>query len=89
MGRDVVESVPLATPNSPAVSSARVASRGRWSRSTEAARVMGRSCVASSSGAVGSVSGGAEEGDWEEEGEGEAMLGSGRGFFLFVCCDVG
>lgn len=42
---------------------------------------MGRSWVASSSGAVGSVSGGAEEGDWEEDGEGEAMLVSGSRIF--------
>jgi hypothetical protein len=44
---------------------------------------MGRSCVASS-GAVGSVSGGAEEGDCEEEGEGEAIFGGCGWKFSFV-----
>lgn len=73
MGWKVLDfALPFATPTSPAVSSARVASRGRWSRSTEAARVMGRSAGSWLSG-----SGGAEEGEGEEidaDGDGEAML---------------
>lgn len=58
--------VPLAIPNSPAVSSARVASLGRFSRTTEAAIVMGRAASWS-----GSASGGAEEGEGEGEGDGD------------------
>ena len=71
-----MEGIPFANSISPAVSSARVASLGRWSRTTEAAIVMGR--VASALSASGS--GGTEEGeggDGEEEcGWGEAMVGS-------------
>jgi hypothetical protein len=66
--------IPFANSISPAVSSARVASLGRLSRTTEAAIVMGR--VASAS--LTSGSGGAEEGEggeWEGElGWGEAMV---------------
>lgn len=59
--------IPFASSSSPAVSSARVASLGRWSRTTEAAIVMGR--VASASG---SDSGGTDEG---EGGDGEEECG--------------
>jgi hypothetical protein len=62
--------LPLAIPSSPAVSSARVASLGRFSRTTEAAIVMGRAAAVTSwSGSA--ASGGAEEGEGEGEGEGE------------------
>ena len=60
--------IPFANSISPAVSSARVASLGRWSRTTEAAIVMGRVASASST----SGSGGAEEG---EGGDGDGEFG--------------
>ena len=63
------KNIPLTNSSSPAVSSARVASLGRWSRTTEAAIVMGR--VASASG---SDSGGADEGEGGD-GEGECCCG--------------
>ena len=63
-----MEGIPFANSISPAVSSARVASLGRWSRTTEAAIVMGR--VASALSASGS--GGTEEG---EGGDGEEECG--------------
>lgn len=68
---------PFVTPRSPAVWSACVASRGRWSRRTEAARVMGRveSCSSCSSWFFGES--GPEEGEGdvvEAVGEGEAMV---------------
>ena len=66
--------VPFASSSSPAVSSARVASLGRWSRTTEAAIVMGRvASVVSASGSGGTEEG--EGGDREGEfGWGEAMV---------------
>lgn len=67
--------LPLAIPNSPAVSSARVASLGRFSRTTDAAIVMGRAASWSAS-----ASGGAEEGEGEGEGDGD---GDGEGIFAF------
>lgn len=60
------QDIPLAIPNSPAVSSARVASLGRFSSTTDAAIVMGRAASWSCS-----ASGGAEEGDGEGEGDGD------------------
>lgn len=79
-GKDVMklQSLPLAIPNSPAVSRARVASLGKWSRTTEAAMVIGRSASASWSG-----SGGAEDG----EGGDESSLGDGEAM-VFVLCVV-
>lgn len=71
--------VPFASSSSPAVSSARVASLGRWSRTTEAAIVMGR--VASALSASGS--GGTEEG---EGGDGEGECGWGE---AMIVCSVG
>lgn len=71
MLREISVDKPLAIPSSPAVSRACVASLGRCSSRTEAARVMGRSAAGSCS-----VSGGAEEGegdDIEAEGEVEAI----------------
>ena len=61
-----MEGIPFANSISPAVSSARVASLGRFSRTTEAAMVMGRAASWS-----GSASGGAEEGEGEGEGDGD------------------
>jgi len=66
LGARKMDDKPLAIPNSPAVSSARVASLGRFSRTTEAAIVMGRAASWS-----GSASGGAEEGEGEGEGDGD------------------
>jgi hypothetical protein len=61
--------IPLAIPSSPAVSSARVASLGRFSRTTDAAIVMGRAASWS-----GSASGGAEEGEGDGDGDGEGIF---------------
>ena len=85
--REERNTIPFANSISPAVSSARVASLGRWSRTTEAAIVMGRVASASASG-----SGGAEEGEGGD-GEGECcceeamvwfVLGLSRWFCLVV-----
>jgi hypothetical protein len=72
------DDVPLAIPNSPAVSSARVASLGRFSRTTEAAMVMGRAASWSSA----SASGGAEEGEGEGDGDGEGIVSVGAVVFF-------
>lgn len=61
---------PFAIPSSPAVSSARVASLGKWSSTTDAAIVMGS--VASASGSGGAEEG--EGGDGDAVGDGEAMV---------------
>lgn len=71
--------VPFANSISPAVSSARVASLGRWSRTTEAAIVMGR--VASALALSVSGSGGTEEG---EGGDGEGECGWGEAMVVSV-----
>ena len=73
--------IPFANSISPAVSSARVASLGRFSRTTEAAMVMGRAASWS-----GSASGGAEEGEGEGEGDGdgEGMMFVVAFFFLLM-----
>lgn len=59
--------MPFSNPRSPAVSSACVASAGRASRRTEAARVMGASSFSCSAEAEAEASGG--EGLWGGEGE--------------------
>lgn len=74
-----MEGIPFANSISPAVSSARVASLGRWSRTTEAAIVMGR--VASASALSASGSGGTEEG---EGGDGEGECGWGEAMVVLV-----
>ena len=73
--------IPLAIPSSPAVSSARVASLVRFSRTTEAAMVMGRAASWSAS-----ASGGAEEGEGEGEGDGdgEGIVSVGVVVFFFL-----
>ena len=78
---DGCTNIPLAIPSSPAVSSARVASLGKFSSTTEAAIVMGRAASWS-----GSASGGAEEGEGEGEGDGdgEGMMFVVAFFFLLM-----
>lgn len=80
--------VPFASSSSPAVSSARVASLGRWSRTTEAAIVMGRvASVVSASGSGGTEEG--EGGDVEGEfGWGEAMVVCLVGLFGLCCVSL-
>lgn len=58
-----------------------MASLGRWSRTTDAAIVIGR--VASALLASASGSGGAEEG---EGGDGEGKFGWGEAMVVFLTC---
>ena len=70
-GMDTTEawSIPFANSSSPAVSSARVASLGRWSRMTDAAIVMGRVASASDSGSGGAEDGEGGDGEGEEDAD--------------------
>lgn len=78
---DDLGNIPLAIPNSPAVSSARVASLGKFSSTTEAAIVMGRA-------ASWSCSASGEGGDGDGDGDGEGMVDAVVIFLFRSCGDM-